>query len=128
MYPEDLKYTEEHEWIRDDGGAYTVGITSFAAEQMGDITFVELPEVGDEVTQGGEAGTIESVKAASDLYSPLAGKICAVNTELEDKPELVNEGPYDQGWIFKLAEADAAGLDVLMDAAAYEKFAEELDQ
>ncbi len=128
MFPDNLKYTEEHEWVRDDGGTFTVGITDFAAEQMGDITFVELPEVGDEVTQGGEAGTIESVKAASDLYSPLAGKICEINAALEDKPELVNESPYEKGWFFKINEADPAGLDALMDAAAYSTFAEEQAQ
>ena len=125
MYPEELRYTEEHEWIRDDGGVYTVGITAYAAEQLGDVTYVELPEVGVRLAQGGEAGTVESVKAASDIYAPIEGKVAEVNDALEDKPELVNEEPYGAGWFFRLTDVDAPEINSLMDAAAYAKFVEE---
>lgn len=128
MYPENLKYTKEHEWVRKENGAFTVGITAYAAEQLGDVTFVELPEVGKEVKQHGEIAMVESVKAASDVYAPVGGKVSAVNDALEDTPELVNESPYEKGWFFKLEGADASELDALMDSAAYEKFVAELDE
>jgi glycine cleavage system H protein len=127
MYPRDLRYTKEHEWVRDDGEAFTIGITAYAAEQLGDVTYVELPDVGKKVEQGGEAGAVESVKAASDVYAPIAGTVCEVNTALGERPELVNQGPYDEGWFFKLNEADRSGLKSLMDAAAYETYVGELD-
>lgn len=127
MYPNDLKYTKDHEWVRKDGDEYTVGITAFAAEQLGDVTYVELPDVGKSLTAGGEAATVESVKAASDVYAPVAGTVSAKNDALDDTPELVNESPYEKGWFFKLKDVDASALDGLMDASAYEKHAQEED-
>ena len=120
--PAHLKYTKEHEWVRDDGGMFVVGITEFAAEQLGDITFVELPPEDAQISQGDEVATVESVKAASDVYAPIGGVITAVNDALEEHPELVNQSPYVDGWFFKLEEVDAAELDELMDAAEYEAF------
>ena len=118
--PKELKYTKSHEWVRDDGdGMVTVGITDHAQELLGDLVYVELPEVGGSLDVEGEAGVVESVKAASDLYSPLAGEIVAVNDALADAPESVNEAPYGDGWIFKLKLADAASIGSLMDAEAY---------
>ena len=125
MYPADLRYTKEHEWIRDGGAYYTVGITSYAAEQLGDITYVELPDPGAKFAQGEEAATIESVKAATDVYSPLQGEVVEVNDELEEKPELINESPYQEGWLFKLKDVNADEINSLMDAGAYAKFVEE---
>ena len=125
MYPKNLKYTNEHEWVRADGDTYTVGITTYAVEQLGDITYVELPKIGTKVKQHGEAATVESVKAASDVYAPVGGEITAVNDALENTPELVNENPYEQGWFFKMKGVSAAELAGLMDAAAYQKFVEE---
>ncbi len=122
MARKDLWYTENHEWIRDDGDVYTVGITDYAAEQLGDITFVELPEIGDEFSQNEEAATVESVKAASDVYAPVSGRIADVNDNLADHPELVNQSPYDEGWFFKLDSVNISELDDLMDGDAYEKY------
>lgn len=124
MYPGNLKYTNEHEWVRADGGEYTVGITAYAVEQLGDITFVELPKIGEKIKQHGEAATVESVKAASDVYAPVAGEVSAVNGDLEGAPELVNQNPYEDGWFFKLRGVDKSEFDGLMDAAAYEEFIE----
>jgi glycine cleavage system H protein len=125
MYPANLRYTNEHEWIRADGDQYAVGITAYAVEQLGDITFVELPKVGTKVKQHGEAASVESVKAASDVYSPVAGEVSAINEELENAPELVNQNPYEEGWFFKLKNVDQAEYEHLMDAAAYQKFLEQ---
>ncbi len=125
MYPKNLKYTNEHEWVRAEGDTYTVGITSYAVEQLGDITYVELPKVGEKVKQHGEAATVESVKAASDVYAPVGGEVVAINDALDETPELVNENPYEQGWFFKLKGVSQAELSGLMDAAAYQKFVEE---
>lgn len=125
MYPEDLRYTEAHEWIRNKGGECTVGITAYAAEQLGDVTYVEPPAVGTRLAKDAEAGTVESVKAASDLYSPVEGEVSEVNTALEDRPELVNESPYGDGWFFKLTDINPSDLDSLMDAAAYSNFIKE---
>lgn len=122
MFPKDLKYTKDHEWIRADGDVYVVGITAFAAEQLGDVTYVELPAVGAEFKQGGTAAAVESVKAASDVYAPVGGRVVGVNGELDGAPELVNQGPFDQGWFFKLGDVDSTELEGLMDAAAYEVF------
>jgi glycine cleavage system H protein len=119
MYPDDLQYTEDHEWIRDDGGVFTVGITSFAAEQLGDVTYVELPELGLMVDAGQETAVVESVKAASDIYSPLTGEVLAVNDSLEDDPGIVNADPYGDGWLYSVSLADAGELEGLMDAEAY---------
>jgi glycine cleavage system H protein len=126
MARKDLRYTENHEWIRDDGDVYTVGITDYAAEQLGDVTFVELPEVGDEFAQNEEVATVESVKAASDVYAPVSGRVSDINDSLPEKPELVNRDPYGDGWFFKLDSVNSAELDDLMDAVAYEKYIKEL--
>lgn len=126
MYPDDLKYTKDHEWIRDEGDTYAVGITAFAAEQLGDVTYVELPEVDAEVKQGNAAGAVESVKAASDVYAPVSGTVSEINGDLENAPELVNQSSYDKGWFFKLTGVNKSQLAGLMDAAAYEKFVDEL--
>ena len=127
LYPDELKYTKDHEWVRVEGDTCTVGITAFAAEQLGDVTYVELPEVDAQVEQGKTAGAVESVKAASDVYAPIGGTVCEVNSDLDNAPELVNQSPYDQGWFFKLSDFKASQLNGLMDAAAYEKFAGEQD-
>ena len=118
--PDDLMYTKDHEWIRDEGdGTAAVGVTDHAQELLGDLVFVELPEVGATLASGAECAVVESVKAASDVYSPLNGEVTAVNDALGDTPETINEDPYGDGWIFKLKVADAAELDDLLDAAGY---------
>ena len=122
--PTDLHYTKEHEWLRDSGDVYQVGITAFAVEQLGDVTMVELPEVGDSLEKEQVFGTVESVKAVSDLYAPLTGKVSKINEALEDTPEAVNEAPYGDGWLVEI-EADAGALDGLMDAEAYAAFCAE---
>lgn len=123
--PQNLRYTESHEWVQDNGdGTVTLGITDHAQEALGDVVFVELPELGREINAGEEFGVIESVKAASDLYAPLAGEIIAVNEGLEDAPEMVNESPYQNGWIAKLKLADTDALATLLDADAYTQLAE----
>ena len=125
--PDNLKYTEEHEWIKVEGKTAVVGITDYAQKALGDITFVELPSVGQAVAKGDEVGSVESSKAASSIYAPAGGKVVEVNDALEDQPELVNADPYDGGWMYKLALSnpdDAAGL---MDAAAYQALSEEED-
>ncbi|AXQ55829.1 glycine cleavage system protein GcvH [Streptomyces koyangensis] len=122
--PEELKYTEEHNWVRIlPGGAAQVGITSYAQTQLGDIVFVELPQVGQALDAGQAMGVIESVKAASDLYSPVAGKVTAVNDELEASPELINEEPYGDGWMVEIQPSDAGALNDLLDAAKYQGIA-----
>ncbi|OLO05453.1 MULTISPECIES: glycine cleavage system protein GcvH [Salinicola] len=128
--PNNLLYTDSHEWVLDNGdGTVTVGITDHAQEALGDVVFVELPEAGRELDAGDEFGVIESVKAASDLYSPLAGEIVEVNEALEDSPETVNDSPYSDGWLLKLQLADQADLESLMSAEAYnELVAAEEDQ
>lgn len=118
-HPADLKYSVEHEWIRVDGDTGVVGITSFAAEQVGDIVFVELPAVGTAITQGKPFGVIESVKAVSELFAPVSGEVIEVNTALADAPEGVGEAPYGDGWLVKVKVANPAELDNLMDVAAY---------
>lgn len=125
MAPKDRKYTKSHEWIKVDGDHAIVGITEHAQEELGDITFVELPEVGESVEQGEECAEIESVKAASEIFAPVSGTIAEVNEELEDTPETVNSSPFEKGWIFKLKEFDEKQLDELLDAAAYEKVMED---
>jgi glycine cleavage system H protein len=123
---DDRKYTDEHEWVKIEGSLAVVGVTDYAATQLGDITYVELPGQGDELEQMGELGVIESVKAAADFYSPLGGKVAEVNTELEDSPQLINEDCYGAGWMVKLEDYDEAGLAKLMDAAAYRTLVEGL--
>lgn len=120
--PDNLRYLDSHEWIADDG---TVGITDFAQDQLGDVVFVELPEVGDEVGAGDQVAVVESVKTASDIYAPVAGVITEVNEALDASPELINEDPYGEGWLFKLEPADASDIDGLLDAAQYAAVAEE---
>ena len=119
MYPSDLKYTKDHEWIRLDGSTGTVGITDFAQKQLGDVVYVDLPEVGTAVTAGQTFGTIESVKAVSELYAPLSGTVTEVNSALKDKPELVNTTPHD-AWMIKLTLANPGEADGLLDATAYQ--------
>ncbi len=117
-----IYYTKEHEWVAVDGDTATVGITAHAAEQLGDIVFVETPQVGDTVEQGAESGVVESVKAASDVYAPVSGEVVAVNEALEGEPGKVNEAPLGDGWFYRLKLADPAELDKLMDEAAYKAF------
>ena len=125
--PEDLKYTKEHEWLRAQGDVYRVGITAFAVEQLGDVTMVELPEVGDTMAKEDTFGTVESVKAVSDLYAPISGTVKSINEALDDTPEAVNEDPYDSGWLVEIEASDASQLEELMDAAAYRAFCEAAD-
>ena len=127
MFPTDAKYTKDHEWVREEDGIYVVGITAFAAEQLGDITYVEVPEVGTDFTIADEVATVESVKAASDIYAPISGSIIEVNEALEDQPELVNENPYGDGWFFKMQAVNPEEFNVLMDAKSYELFIQEQD-
>ena len=126
--PQDLKYTQSHEWVRDEGdGMIAVGISDHAQELLGDLVFVELPEVGAALAAGDECAVVESVKAASDIYSPVSGEVTEVNEALVDAPETINDDPYVNGWIFKLKVADAAELENLLDAAAYAAHAESED-
>jgi glycine cleavage system H protein len=120
-----VHYTEEHEWIRVDGTEATVGITDFAQGQLGDIVFVELPEAGRQVSKGGEAAVVESVKAASDVYAPVSGEVIEANQALSDDPSLVNTAPEGDGWFFKLRLSDPSELAGLMDADAYRAFCEQ---
>jgi glycine cleavage system H protein len=116
-----LKFTEEHEWLSIEAGIATVGITTYAVDQLGDLVFVELPEIGASLTKGGNAATVESVKAASDVYSPLAGEITEVNPAIVADPALVNSDPMGKGWFFKLKLANASDADGLLDEAAYKE-------
>ena len=118
------RYTRDHEWIRLEGEVAVVGISEYAQEQLGDIVFVELPEVGKKLSKGGEAAVVESVKAASEVYAPLAGEVVAVNAALADNPAAVNDSPEGSGWFMKLKIANRAELDALMDADAYKAFLE----
>ncbi|MDA1297107.1 MAG: glycine cleavage system protein GcvH [Chloroflexi bacterium] len=120
MNPEDLKYSKEHEWARVDGKTVTIGITQFAAEQLGDVVYVDLPAAGASIAQFAKFGEIESVKTVSDLFTPVGGKIVEVNGAIKDNPEKVNEDTYGEGWLLKIEITDAAQLDGLMDAAGYE--------
>lgn len=118
--PSELKYTSSHEWLRvEDDGSVTIGISEHAQELLGDMVFVELPEVGDAIAAGDDVAVAESVKAASDVYTPITGEVVAINEELEDAPELVNSDPYGDGWLFRIKLADLAELDDLMDAESY---------
>jgi len=118
-YPDDLHYSKEHEWVRVDGSKATIGITSFAADELGDIVYVELPEVGAQLTQFGAFGVVESVKAVSDLFAPISGAVTEVNEALRSSPELLNGDPFGAGWIAKVRIGDEADLERLLDAAAY---------
>ncbi|HJN72336.1 MAG TPA: glycine cleavage system protein GcvH [Myxococcota bacterium] len=124
-YPRELRYSEDHEWVRVEGDVVAVGVTDHAQGQLGDIVYVELPELGEEVAAGDTVCEVESVKAVSDIIAPVSGKIVEVNEVLEDTGELMNSAPYGEGWIFKLELTDATELDGLMDAAAYQSLVEE---
>lgn len=122
-----ILFSKDHEWIRVDGDVGTVGISDFAQQQLGDVVFVELPEVGKALTQHGEAAVVESVKAASEVYAPVTGEVLEINGELDDDTALVNTAPTGAGWFFKMRIADAAQLSDLMDEAAYKAFVDEQD-
>jgi glycine cleavage system H protein len=123
--PRDYKYTKTHEWVRIDGDVATIGITDYAQGELGDITYIELPPVGSTLNQSDSLGVIESVKAASDIYSPISGEVVEDNESVESTPELVNSSPYEDAWLVKLRVTDESQLSGLMDADAYEKLLEE---
>ena len=125
-YPKDLKYTRDHEWVSVEGKVATVGITYYAQEELGDIVYVELPEVGKSLTQFSEFGVVESVKTVSNLYTPCSGDVSAANKEALATPELINDDPYDGGWLIKIKIADLSELDELMSAQEYEEHLEEI--
>jgi glycine cleavage system H protein len=124
-FPDDIRYTQEHEWAREEGGVVTVGITSYATEQLGDVVFVELPEVGRAVEAGKSFGVVEAVKTVSDLFAPLAGEVVEVNAAIGDNPALVNQEPYGEGWLVKIRPANAADFGKLLSHVDYEKLVEE---
>jgi glycine cleavage system H protein len=124
-FPEDLKYSKEHEWVLVEGNIATVGITDFAQDQLGDIVFVELPAVGDKVSKEDAFGVVESVKAVSDIYAPISGKVSEVNDDLPENPEMVNEDAYGDGWMIKIEMNDPEELQDLMTAAEYEEYVAE---
>ncbi len=121
MVPGDLRYTKDHEWLRVEGDEAVVGITQFAADQLGDVVFVELPPVGRTLQASATFGVVESVKAVSDLFAPVGGEVTAANDALGGRPELVNSDPYGEGWMLRIRLADAAQVGALLDAAAYEQ-------
>ncbi|WP_339228683.1 glycine cleavage system protein GcvH [Oceanobacillus sp. FSL K6-2867] len=123
--PQDLLYSKEHEWIKKEEGNVRIGITDFAQDELGDIVFVELPEVGDEITADEPFGSVESVKTVSELYAPISGKVVAVNEELEDSPEFVNESPYEKAWMVVVEPSDEAELEQLLSSDAYQELTEE---
>jgi glycine cleavage system H protein len=123
--PKELRYSEEHEWVKVEGETVRVGITHFAQSELGDIVFVELPEVGDEVTADEPFGSVESVKTVSELYAPLSGKVVAVNEDLNDSPEFVNESPYEKAWMIVIEPSDNSEIDKLMTAEQYEEMIKE---
>ena len=125
MVPSDLRYTKDHEWVRVEGDTATIGVTDFAANQLGDVVFVDLPEVGRKVDQFATFGVVESVKAVSDLYAPVSGEVVAVNGDLGSKPELINSDPFGGGWMIRVKVGDAVQLRELLDAAGYEKLTAE---
>jgi len=128
MYPDNFYYTKDHEWVKTDGDKATVGITDFAQKQLGDVVYVELPQSGSQLEFHQSMGVIESVKAVSDIFSPISGEIIETNEELNDSPELVNENPHDSGWIVKIKIKDEKELEKLMSASEYEKFLEGLEE
>lgn len=123
--PKDLKYSAEHEWVKTEGGNVRIGITEFAQSELGDIVFVELPQVGDEIKAGDPFGSVESVKTVSELYAPISGKVVEVNTELEDSPEYVNESPYENAWMIVIEPSDAREVDGLLSPEKYEELISE---
>ncbi|MGC3997029.1 MAG: glycine cleavage system protein GcvH [Anaeromyxobacter sp.] len=126
-FPEDLRYTREHEWARRKGGNVVVGITEFAQDQLGDVVYLELPSVGDTVKKGESFGVVESTKAVSELFAPLTGKVVEVNDPLSDAPETVNEDPYEEGWMVVIEPSEPREWDDLLDARGYQAFVEEQD-
>ena len=118
-FPDDLRYSESHEWVRSDGDKVKIGISDYAQDQLGDIVFVEMPAVGDTFEKGAEFGTVESVKAVSELYLPIAGEVVAVNTALEDAPESINNSPYTDGWMIQVKPDDPSEIETLMTKDAY---------
>ena len=122
MYPNDLNYDKEHEWVRVENGVATIGITHFAQDQLGEVVYVDLPSKGDQVLAGESFGEIESVKSVSELFAPLGGEVAAVNDALSSAPETINEDPYGDGWLIKIELSDPAQLDELMSAEEYEAF------
>ena len=125
QYPDDRKYSREHEWIAVDGDTARVGITDYAQDALGDVVYVQLPDVGLEVVANASCAEVESTKSVSEIYSPVSGQITAVNEALTDTPELLNQDPYGEGWVFTVTLADPAELDALMDAAAYQRLVDE---
>jgi len=123
--PDDLRYTKEHEWLKVEGKTVTVGVTDYAQEQLGDIVFVELPTEGEEIAKGDTFGALESVKAVSDCYAPVGGKVLEINDTLNDNPEMINEDCYGEGWLLKLELSDKSDLEGLMKDDEYKKFVEE---
>jgi glycine cleavage system H protein len=121
MVPTDLRYTKDHEWVRVEGDTATIGITAYAAAELGDVVFVELPDVGRSLSQHATFGVVESVKAVSDLFAPVAGEVTGANAELAGSPEQVNGDPYEAGWMIRLRVTEPGQLDELLDAAAYER-------
>ncbi|WP_144512412.1 glycine cleavage system protein GcvH [Bacillus sp. FJAT-22090] len=119
--PKELKYSEEHEWVKTEGGNARIGITHFAQSELGDIVFVELPQVGDEIKAGDPFGSVESVKTVSELYAPISGKVVEVNGELEDSPEFVNESPYENAWMIVVEPSNTSEIDELLSADQYEE-------
>ena len=125
-YPKDLKYTRDHEWVGISGSTATIGVSYYAQDELGDIVYVELPEVGKTLTQFGEFGVVESVKTVSNLYAPCSGDVTEVNKDVLTTPEKINDNPYDSGWLIKLKLSDASEIDELMSASEYEEYLEEL--
>ncbi len=118
-FPENIRYSKDHEWARPEGDLYVVGISDYAQDQLGDIVFVELPETGTRIAKNDEFGSVESVKAVSELYMPMGGEVVEINADLEENPELVNSKPYESGWMIKIKPANAGEFDQLMDQPAY---------
>lgn len=123
--PDNLKYTKEHEWVKAEGNMVTIGVTDYAQEQLGDVVFVELPAEGEEFSRGDALGVVESVKAVSDCYAPISGKVVEINDTLSESPEIINEDPYAEGWIVKMEASDSSEIDALLDSVAYKKFVDE---
>jgi glycine cleavage system H protein len=124
-FPEDVRYAKTHEWARlEDDGTVTIGISDHAQDALGDVVYVELPEEGDVLGAGDEAGVVESVKAASDIYAPIAGRVAAINNELEDSPEIVNDSPFGEGWFYKLTPENSDDMNSLLSAGDYQKICE----
>ena len=128
MYPDDFYYTKDHEWVKMEGEIATVGISDFAQKQLGDVVYVELPEVGTSLGFHQSFGVVESVKAVSDIYSPISGEVTETNAGLNDTPETLNEDPHGKGWIVRIKVKDASELEKLMSASEYEKYIEELEE